>query len=464
MTMRATGWLITVAVGMSLGCTPLMSEPGGSEDVGAMTHADVDDSPYIPIGDAPRRGATSAPVVVVEFADFNDCTTRGHVEVLGEMLDERSEQIQLAVRHSPPPGNDESREAALAVEAAANQDKFWEMRRLFAESCPDDPRSTRGAARDRGLEFARQLDLDIERYWHDLHQPETIEAVQRDQRLAAALDVGPATSFFVHGARWEPEGTTSVEQWEQQLDDAWFRGRALLGHGVEWHRLYVEGVRQMLQRDRRISDPRGPRPEQNADVTLGDDEFQIGDADRALTTVVAFVNPDCPASLEALRRFDALRDDYGDEVRVVLKFGWHPLYGEGRHGARALLAARRWDRGWEMIRQLTDVGPEVSSDDWREGAGAIGLDVEAFEAEAAGDQFDDLLDEHRRQMEALGLRATPGIYVNGGRWIPGASDDFWTGFRDWFDAEHQRARRVADEAGDLRGPELYRELLDRRGL
>lgn len=242
-------------MGVAAGCTPLVSGDEEGTDVGAHTHTTVADSPLLPFEGAVRRGESSAPVVIVEFADYNDCETRGHLEALEVLLDERAEQIQLAVRHAPALGDRESRHASMVMEAARRQGQFWEMRRLFAESCPVDERADRNSVSDRAMEFAEQLDMDVERFRLDANHPEILEAVQRDQRMARSLGVEGGPTFFVNGRRFSPRGVVEPGQFDERIDDAWQRALGLMGEGVDWSRLYREDVRHNLEADDRVEQP-----------------------------------------------------------------------------------------------------------------------------------------------------------------------------------------------------------------
>lgn len=88
----------------------------------------------MPVG--PRdhvRGRRDAPITVVEYADV-ECPYCGELEpVLRELLDRRDD-VRLAYRHFPLVGpHPRAYSAALALEAAAEKGRFWELHdRLFA--------------------------------------------------------------------------------------------------------------------------------------------------------------------------------------------------------------------------------------------------------------------------------------------------------------------------------------------
>ncbi|MGD8624772.1 MAG: thioredoxin domain-containing protein [Anaerolineae bacterium] len=105
-------------------------------------------------------GAPDAPVVVVEYADFQCPYCRQFAEGPGQQLKAdyvESGQVRLVFRHLAFLG-DESTWAAEAAECANEQDRFWDYHdKLFDEQAGEN----RGAySRDNLKRFAADLELD----------------------------------------------------------------------------------------------------------------------------------------------------------------------------------------------------------------------------------------------------------------------------------------------------------------
>lgn len=103
-------------------------------------------------------------VTVVEFLDF-ECEACGAFYPVVEDLREKYDgKITYVVRYFPLPGHINSTQAALAAEAAGQQDRFEDMyRRLFetqaqwGEQPEETPRCSAGSPRISGSTWARTM-------------------------------------------------------------------------------------------------------------------------------------------------------------------------------------------------------------------------------------------------------------------------------------------------------------------
>ncbi|MBI4018596.1 MAG: DsbA family protein [Candidatus Aenigmarchaeota archaeon] len=72
------------------------------------------------------RGNHNAPVVIVEFSDFQ-CPYCGAVQpTLKQLMQEYPDDVKLIYRHFPLPSHAYAMKAAEASECASDQGKFWE--------------------------------------------------------------------------------------------------------------------------------------------------------------------------------------------------------------------------------------------------------------------------------------------------------------------------------------------------
>jgi protein-disulfide isomerase len=150
-------------------------------------------------GDPYAMGEVDAPVVMVEYADFQ-CPFCGvfardtHPELKDRYVDEGI--LRIEYRDVPILG-EESVTAALGARAAANQDAFWDFHdEVFSE---DRERNAGELAEERLVEMAADLGLDTERFRADLEDPATMEAVQRDLQEARDLGVSSTPAFLING-------------------------------------------------------------------------------------------------------------------------------------------------------------------------------------------------------------------------------------------------------------------------
>ena len=142
------------------------------------------------------RGAENALVTIVEYADFECLNCARAFPLLVRFLDEFRGTLRLVFRHFPlgweHPG---SRLAARASEAAAGQDKFWEMH--------DELFRTPGMLHREALyAHAASAGLDIVRFAADLDDPALSTRIERDITSGRRASVNATPTFFVNGVRY----------------------------------------------------------------------------------------------------------------------------------------------------------------------------------------------------------------------------------------------------------------------
>ena len=141
------------------------------------------------------RGPDDAPVTLVEYGDF-ECPYCGLAEsVIRELLASFGGDVRYVWRHLPL--NDvhtRAQLAAEAVEAAADQGKFWEM--YDALLAHQDELAPSQIAR-----IAEQLELDTEPFWEQLRRHEHAARVAEDVASADSSGVSGTPTFFINGRR-----------------------------------------------------------------------------------------------------------------------------------------------------------------------------------------------------------------------------------------------------------------------
>ncbi|WP_030621385.1 DsbA family protein [Streptomyces sclerotialus] len=173
-------------------------------------------------GDALAVGRTDAPVVLVEYADYQ-CGFCGRFtrETQPELIEKYVDKgvLRIEFRNFTLYGEDSER-AARASWAAGRQGKFWELHdALYAKS-----RKGPALAEDKLVELARDSGVeDIDRFRRDLRSDEAAEALDRDQQEGYELGVQSTPSFLVNG---EPiAGAQPTATFTQAIDEAAARAK-----------------------------------------------------------------------------------------------------------------------------------------------------------------------------------------------------------------------------------------------
>ena len=141
------------------------------------------------------RGPEDASVTLVEYGDF-ECPYCGRAEpILRQLLSEVGDDVRFVFRHLPLSDvHDHAELAAEAAEAAGEQGRFWEMHDLLfdhqdALTGPDLMR------------YAKELELDVDRFHQDLKNREHAARVARDIESAELSGVAGTPTFFINGQR-----------------------------------------------------------------------------------------------------------------------------------------------------------------------------------------------------------------------------------------------------------------------
>jgi protein-disulfide isomerase len=158
-------------------------------------------------------------VTVVEFLDF-ECEACGAFYPIVEDLRTRfAGDITYVVRYFPLPGHINSTQAALAAEAAAQQDRFEDMyHRLFETQAQWGENSVETPEVFRG--FAEDLGLDLAAYDAAIADPATLERVQADKSDGEKLGVRSTPSFFIDGQAVTLEAWGDLEAAIEEAIDA----------------------------------------------------------------------------------------------------------------------------------------------------------------------------------------------------------------------------------------------------
>lgn len=150
-------------------------------------------TPVDPARDPLLGDAERAAVTVVEYGDVATPYLPGSPEMLHEMRGRFGSGVAYTFRHAALTGPLD-RSAARAVEAAAQQGRFWEMRDAMIEQAPivDGEQIRRAAA---------QAGLNLRRFERDWGAGVGAERVDADVADAIALGIVETPVFFIDGIR-----------------------------------------------------------------------------------------------------------------------------------------------------------------------------------------------------------------------------------------------------------------------
>lgn len=143
--------------------------------------------------DGPSRGPADAPVVLIEFSDYQCPFCKRAEPTVTALMQKYPTQVRLVYRHLPLDQiHPRARPAAIAAVCADQQGKFWEYHDvLFANQ---------QALTDADLEkYAATLGLDAAKFKACRADPATETKVNADAAAARKAGLTGTPAFFVNG-------------------------------------------------------------------------------------------------------------------------------------------------------------------------------------------------------------------------------------------------------------------------
>ena len=166
---------------------------------------DVASARSIPLDGSPSRGPEGAPVVLVEFADFECPFCQKLSTELDQMWESRKDRLRFVFKFLPLSMHHHGEIAARAAIAAQMQGKFWEMhRQLFANG--------QHLEEDDLVGYGRAIGLDIDRFRADMASVRATERIEADRKLADSLGVKGTPTLFVDGHECDLRGN-DIGEW-----------------------------------------------------------------------------------------------------------------------------------------------------------------------------------------------------------------------------------------------------------
>ena len=151
-----------------------------------------------PVGDRDHvLGPDDAPITLVEYGDLECPYCRQVDPVIRELRRRLGGRVRYVFRHFPIRiAHVHAQLAAEAAEAAGAQGKFWEMQEFILEHQEDLDET-------HLIEYAAELNLDLDRFKQDLDQNVYADRVKEDFHSGVRSGVNGTPSFFINGVRYD---------------------------------------------------------------------------------------------------------------------------------------------------------------------------------------------------------------------------------------------------------------------
>ncbi len=183
----------------------------------------------VPIDGSATRGPDDAKVTLVMITDFQ-CPFCKRVQPTIRALEKHyGDDLRIVVKHHPLPMHPRARAAALAVEAAAEQDKFWELHDLLYDNSR--------ALTDADLrKWAKEAGCNVARFKTDLGSAAVERRVDDDIELAKRVGSRGTPGFFINGRFLA--GAQPQKSFEAVIDEELKEADRRIAAGTPQDRLY----------------------------------------------------------------------------------------------------------------------------------------------------------------------------------------------------------------------------------
>jgi protein-disulfide isomerase len=148
-------------------------------------------STAVDLGNADVLGSKDAPVMLIEFADYECPYCQKVAPAIKKLKEDFGGKLAVAYKDFPLPMHAHAEKAAEAVRCAGKQGQFWAFH--------DELFSSKELDVDQLKVQARALKLEAAAFDKCLDSGETAAAVQQDREQGLRLGLSGTPSFFVNG-------------------------------------------------------------------------------------------------------------------------------------------------------------------------------------------------------------------------------------------------------------------------
>ena len=169
-------------------------------------------------GSSNYYGKEDSPVTITEFVDFQCEACYAYYPYVKQVKEMYRDQVRFQIRYFPiTSGHKFAMQAAKNAEAAARQDKFWEMHDKLFEG-----QKTWEQAPDPQVyfdQYAESIGLNMEQFNTDRMSGSVNDVVNADLKAVQAIGGTGTPTFAINGKKVE-KTLPSVEALSKMIEDA----------------------------------------------------------------------------------------------------------------------------------------------------------------------------------------------------------------------------------------------------
>jgi protein-disulfide isomerase len=174
-----------------------------------------------------------------------------------------------------------------------------------------------------------------------------------------------------------------------------------------------------------------PAAPQVYEIEVGSAPIQGGGTE-AKVTIIEWADFQCPYCGRVGPTLEQVKDEYGDDVRIVFKHLPLSFHDKANGAHQAAEAAHQQGQFWEMHDLIFANQRTLSEENYLRYAVEIGLDLKQFKADMASPKVQNRINEDLKVAQSLGVTGTPTFIINGKK-LSGAQP--FPAFKNMIDAE-----------------------------
>ena len=157
-------------------------------------------NPNLLIGkDSIKSLAPNEKAVLVEFGDLQCPACGAYHPLVKQVRSEFKDNLTYVFRHFPLTQHKNAKPAALALEAAGRQDKYWEMQDKLYDA--QDEWSNLGDPSSKFIVYAVEFKLDEAKFKKDMNDSALKKKIESDFADGNLLNVDSTPTFFLNGVK-----------------------------------------------------------------------------------------------------------------------------------------------------------------------------------------------------------------------------------------------------------------------
>jgi protein-disulfide isomerase len=421
---------------------------------------DDSDSPIPVSSKDPMWGKRDAPVTIAIWSDFQ-CPYCSRVEPTLQQIKDTygPDKVRMVWKNNPLSFHQNAKPAAEAAQGAfalGGNDAFWKWHDTAFKN-------QQSLGTDSYLKWAQDAGVkDTAAYKAGLDSHKWADKVEKDLNDGKAAGVTGTPAFFVNGVFIN--GALPFDNYKKTIDQELQKAQAKIAAGMPKSRIYAEMTKE---NKKNAPAAKNEQEENNREDTttvfkVPVDKSPVLGSPNALVTIVEFSDFQCPYCSRVEPTLKAIRDKYGDKVRIVWKNEPMSFHNRAEPCAEAAVEVRaeKGDKGfWAMHDELFSNQKAQADDD---------LVKYATDAGANGDKVRDAITNHTHKKEidadndlAQDFQAmgTPNFFINGRHLVGMQSEEKYDKI---IDEEITKARGLISKG--TKPSELYDTLVkDGRG-